>query len=171
METLGDRLDQMRVRATTPGGSISADLYGRNDVRVSFAPGYYQRVDKNDLEEHLASLARLLWVARMREYYAMLSEGFGYQITGGSRAISPIDVEYERQRESVLAEGRSADDAVHISVRGMKTWTVRTTDHAVSTLPEEEFAARIGEAAKALIRDHRQQIMDLKYQIYKPALA
>ncbi|WP_117214158.1 hypothetical protein [Allorhizocola rhizosphaerae] len=169
MGILADGLDNMRVQASTPGGSINAQLHGRSDVYVSFAPGYYRRVDRGDLEAHLASLARLLWVARMREYYALLSDALGMQVTGESPAISPRDVEYERQRDGLRAEGRASDGSVTVSVVGMKTWKVSVSDHALNTLREEEFAARVGEAAGALIHDHRRQIRELKMRIYDPA--
>ncbi len=170
MGVLADGLDNMRVHASTPGGSISAELHGRSDVRVSFAPGYYRRVERSDLEAHLASLAKLLWVARMREYYELRSEATGERITGEPPAISPRDVDYDRQREGLLAEGASADGAVYISVLGMKTWTVRVTTQALNSLREDEFAARLGEAAALLISDHRRQVRELKMKIYPPDL-
>jgi hypothetical protein len=166
MGVLADRLDNMRVRVQSPGGKIAAELRGRTDVRLSFSPESYRYFNEWDLERQLAALARLLWAARMREYYAAVSEAFGETITGESPPQTWRDQEYYSARDSIVAEGRSADGRIQLAVRGMTEWTVRIADGSLRTLTEDEFCARVGEAAAELISDQFAKIRELKNQIY-----
>src|SRR5262245_11349524 len=69
-----ERVERMVVRVSSPSGSVSAQIHGRNDVQIFFALGYYQRAEEHDLESQLTQVARLLWAARMREYNAIITD-------------------------------------------------------------------------------------------------
>lgn len=164
------RVDQMMVRVSSPGGSIFAEIHGRDEVRLSFAPGYYYRVDKPDMETQLSTVGRLLWVARMREYYRIISDQTGQTITGDVRAESFLDTQFYEQRARLVAEGRSTDGRIHIQVRGLTTWTVRITDGTLNDLSPEEFAASAASAAAELIHDQHAKVRELRVQTYTPEL-
>jgi hypothetical protein len=163
---LADRLDSMHIRAATPDGTISARLNGRTNVVLSFAPGYYDQCSERDLERRLALLATLLWAGRMRAFYAALSEAYEQTITGEDRPISPRDVEYAELRDALVAQGRSADNRITVSVRGMREWNIRVKDGTAREIDEHAFAAAVGEAAAELIRDQFAQIALLKNRVY-----
>jgi hypothetical protein len=163
---LSDRLDEMRVQATSADGAIVGELRNRNEVHLTFAPGSYRRYNELTLEDQLIGLARLLWAGRMKKYYAAVSEAFGETVTGEPRPVGPRDVAYHAARDELVAEGRSADDRVHVAVQGMRRWTIRIKRGTVRALSEEEFAVRAGEAASELIRDQFSKIKELKRRIY-----
>ncbi|HEY9474547.1 MAG TPA: hypothetical protein VIS06_11950 [Mycobacteriales bacterium] len=166
MGVLSDRLDGMRVRASSPDGMIVGELRNRTEVYLSFVDGTYRRYGKQALEDQLAGLARRLWAGRMREYYAAVSAAFGETIRGESPATGQRDVAYYAARDDLVAEGRSADGRVYVATQGMRNWTVRIADGTLRALTEEEFAVRVREAAGELIRDQLGKIRELKQQFY-----
>jgi hypothetical protein len=167
MGVLADRLDSMRVRASSPDGSITGELRDRTQVYLSFAPGSYRDYDEASLEEQLAGLARLLWASRMKEYYAAASEAFGEKVTKEPPPVSPRDAAFYEARDELVAEGRSADGRIHIAVRGMRTWTIRIKDGTLRALDQEAFSARVREAAGMLIDDQLTKVRALKLKFYE----
>lgn len=163
---LSDRLDGMRIRASSPDGAVTAELHDRTQVDISFVPGSYRDYDETTLEQQLVGLGRRLWVGRMKEYYAAVSEAFGETITKEARPVGRRDVAFHKARDELIAEGRSADGRVHLQVRGMRSWTVRITNGTLHTLTEDAFAARVHEAAAALIGDQFAKVRELKLEIY-----
>lgn len=166
MGVLSDRLDRMRVVVTVSSGEITGELRNRTEVRVSFAPGSYRRYHERDLERQFASLARLLWAGRMKEYYAAASEAFGQAVTGEPRALTPRDSAYYTARAEIIARGCSADGRICVTVQGMRLWTVRIADGTIRALSEDAFAACLRDAAADLIRDQLRQIRLLKDECY-----
>jgi hypothetical protein len=163
---LSDRLDRMRVVVTVSSGEITGELRNRTDVRVWFAAGSYRRYHERDLERQLASLAKLLWAGRMKEYYAAASEAFGRAATGEPWALTPRDNRYYAARAEIVARGSSTDGRVRVAVQGMRLWTVRIADGTIRALSEEAFAACLRDAAADLIRDQLRQIQLLKDECY-----
>ncbi|BCJ44415.1 hypothetical protein GCM10010168_12290 [Actinoplanes ianthinogenes] len=163
---LRDSLDRMRVPASVAGGAINAELYHRDRVDLAFAPGCYQRFSERELADHLASLARVLHAEYVRRYFRALSEAFERTITKEPPAIGWRDQAYVEQREQLVAEGRSRDDRIVVTVRGMRAWHVWITAGALRVLDERQFSAGFGEAAQAVIRDQFAGIRDLKTRIY-----
>lgn len=169
MGVLADRLDSMRVRASAPAGDIVAELHNRTEVNLSFAPGSYHRYRRNgrqELERQLAALAKLLWAARMREYYRALSEALEETVAGEARPVSRRDMDYYAGREHVVAEGHSSDGRLHLMVRGMQTWTVQIANGTLEALTAEQFAEHVRAAAGELIRDQFAKIRELKQEFY-----
>lgn len=167
MGVLSDRLDRMRVQASSPDGMVTGELRNRTQVYLFFTSGNYRDYDEATLEHQLVGLARRLWAGRMKEYYAAVSEAFGETVTKESPLVSPRDVAFHEARDELVAEGRSADGRIHIAVRGMRSWTVQIKDGTLRALAEEEFAARVREAASALISDQFAKVRALKLKIYR----
>ncbi|MFC4107592.1 hypothetical protein ACFOX0_16890 [Micromonospora zhanjiangensis] len=159
-------MDSMRVRAVFPGGHLAGELRGRSDVVVSFTPGSYARFDEREIERQLASVAKLLWTARMKEYYRAVSESVGQEVTQEPPAVGRQDQEYYAARDDLVAEGWSTDGRVRIVTQGMLRWSVTVADGTLRTLTEQEFADRVGEAAARLIADQMAKIRVLKDRCY-----
>nr|MDT0657600.1 hypothetical protein [Micromonospora sp. DSM 115978] len=166
MGVLSDRLDNLRLRVELPGGGIVAELVGRSEVRLSFAPGRYARYGERELEAHLASVGRLLWAERMRAYYAAVSDAFDERVTGEPKPVSPRDRDFQAGRDALLAEGRSGDGRIYVGVRGMRFWVVHIAAGTVRLLTEPEFAERAAEAARELITDQQARVRALKDRCY-----
>jgi hypothetical protein len=77
MGELADRIDRMRVRASTPDGGITAELRDRDQLSLTFREGLYPLLDDAGLGRRLAVLANLLWVARTREYWRIYGDVTG----------------------------------------------------------------------------------------------
>jgi hypothetical protein len=146
---------------------IMAELSGRSQVTLSFAPDWYGRCTDSELAHKLSSMSSRLWVARMREYWTVRSRDAGEIITGEVKPISPRAIAYREARNALVARGRSGDGRVSIAVEGMRSWTVTVAPGTVRALDEHEFAAAAGEAAAALIQDQYQKVAMLKAEIYQ----
>jgi hypothetical protein len=159
MGIIADRLDGLRVRASVADGGISGELRGRTTVEVACAPWVYRTLDERSLERHLAALAKLLWAARMRNYFAAVSDAFGETVTREPPALGRRDVEYVEARDRIVARGTSLDGRVAIEVLGMREWRVSVAD---GTLRDRELPRQVRQAAEALIQDQLRQIRLLK---------
>ncbi|MEV4277162.1 hypothetical protein [Actinoplanes xinjiangensis] len=164
--TLGEQLQSMRVRVTTPRHEMCAELHGHGEILLSFAPGWYDQCGEPDLERKLESLAKLLWAARMREYWRIFSRHTGRPITSESPAVSPRDFAYRENRERLTATASSPDGRIALSVEGMRSWTVSIRRGTVEALDEPQFITAVTRAASELIQDQYQKIAQLKDSLY-----
>jgi hypothetical protein len=166
MSELSLLLDRMRVRASVHGGAVTAELHDHDEVDISFAPDYYGRVSVATMEQHLTSLGRLLRTEYFRQYYAAVSEAFRQTVTREVPAIGRQDREYVSLRRDLVAEGRSSDGRITVTVRGMEHWDVRIADGTAYEITEAEFIGGLREAAGALIRHQFAGIRELKNRVY-----
>jgi hypothetical protein len=162
-----ERVERMVVRVEAPSRSVSAEMRGRDDIVVRFAPGFYQRAGTHEMQAQLEQLGRLLWAAWMREYQRIVSDEH-QQTYQETRPVSQLDYEFLEKRANLVAEGRSGDGRIHIAVLGMQQWKVRVAPDAMSTMGEDEFAAQVAVAARELIGDQRAKIRELKVTTYDP---
>ncbi|BCY05676.1 hypothetical protein [Actinoplanes sp. L3-i22] len=163
---LRDALERMRVRVSVAGGAITGELSDNDRVELSFAPGYYDRVSEPALEEHLVALARVMHAEYVRQYFQAVSAAYGRTISKDPPAIGRQDREYTARRAELVAEGRSADDRISVTVRGMRSWRVRIAPGTQRALDERQFAVSFGAAAHALIRDQFAGVRVLKNHVY-----
>lgn len=147
-------------------GTMTAELSNGTDVRLRMAPGWYERCTEHELEQRLGNLARLLWAARTREYWATIAEVTGDHAIGEDKPISPRDLEFAEARDALVAQGGSVDGRIAISVTGLRRWTVRIASGTVRALDERAFAAAVGQAAADLIQDQFRKIAELRHRIY-----
>lgn len=166
MGLLAQRLDEMHVRVTAPGGDLSGELRGRDQVRIAFAAGRYQWLSEQYVEQQLAAVGRLLWAARMKAYHAAVSDALQMPVDRDEPPVSQQDVDFTAARDNLVAQGACADNSVHIEVRGMRSWTVAIAPGSLRRFREDEFTVRVQEAATALIRDQFAQVRSLKDRIY-----
>jgi hypothetical protein len=97
-------LADLHASAATPDHRAFATISGRTHVQLSLAPGYYEWASVADLERQLTRLAKLLFVSRMKAYYAARSRDFGQTFTHESPPTSPRDEEYVRARSGLVVE-------------------------------------------------------------------
>jgi len=161
MGLIADRLDSLRVHASVMDGGICGELQGRTTVRITVAP--WVVVNDRGLERHFESLARLLWAARMRAYFAAVSEAFGERVTREPVPVGSRDVAYRTARDGIVARGSSRDGRVVVEVLGMRQWRV-----AVRGAADTALGSAAQEAAEALIRDQIRQVRGLKRTIWHP---
>jgi hypothetical protein len=161
-----ERVDRMVVRVETPSRSVWAQMHGRSDIVIRFAPGFFRRAKARELQTQLEQLGRLLWAAWMREYHAIVSAEH-HQIYQEKRPVAERDVEFVRKRANLIAHGRSSDGRIRVAVRGMREWKVWVATEAKS-ISEAEFTKQAAIAARALIDDQRMKIRELKVTTFDP---
>lgn len=166
MGVLSDRLDGLQARVSSPNGKVAAELNGRADVRITFAPRAYLRYDEAGLAADLTKVATLLMAARTRLYYEAVSEAFEMPVRGESPALSPRDREYDAARDELLVEGRSGDGRIRVTARGLRSWRVRIMEGTLARLTEQQFSDGVAEAAGALIAQQMSGIRELKGRVY-----
>ncbi|MGA5305434.1 hypothetical protein ACPCHT_36430 [Nucisporomicrobium flavum] len=166
MGELADRVDSMRVRVSTPDGAITAELYDRSKLTLTFLQGWYDLCDDSDLERRLATLAQLLWVARTREYWRTFSDVAGETVTGEDTPVSARDLDWRAERDELVARGYSPDGRIAVKAVGMRQWEVHISPGTVRALSEHEFAEAAAQAAGELINDQFAKIAELSNKYY-----
>ena len=87
---LGRAIEAMRVSATTPNGQVTGEVTGWYDVRITFAPGYPERVGEAELAAQVQRLARLLFAARMAAYNHLVEEHLVRDRVAGVRRLKNL---------------------------------------------------------------------------------
>ena len=161
MGQLAERLDSIHVRVRAPGTEIEAELRNGTDITISFGEGVYEFLNESGLERHLASLARLLYAAWLRQYRAAIDDS--------ALDIAPHDDrdhEFLRERSQLESAGASGDGRITFSAVGMRDISVRIVPGTVWQLTEDQFAARTKEAVALLVQDYRAKVRQLKIRYY-----
>jgi hypothetical protein len=149
------------VYATAPGGGVHGELRGRDKVEIYFSTGSYEHSSETELERRLEGLARLLWAASERARRNLRpAVAHGAQETDQDRR-------FLEERDALVAEGRSDDDRIVVTVQGMRLWRVRIADDTLRALRERDFCAGLQVAASRLITSQLAQVIRLRGRIYR----
>lgn len=171
METMQEHLQTMVVEAATPDETTFARLTGRRQVDVWFAPGYYAHATDARIEAKLATVARLLWVARTKEYYCYKSRSLGRTVRGEGSPGSRLEEERREARAAIHAVGESGDGLVRIEAIGLFEWTVRLAPGTVPAVAEQTLTAALSVAAARLIEQHENKLEAVWAGAWSPPLA
>jgi hypothetical protein len=164
MGAMAERVDAIHVHASAPGGGVHGEVRGHNGVDIYLSSGYYDQANERQLERQLENVARLLWTARERALRDRMAEFDAYP----DESISSYEDErFHEERAQIVAVGRSDDDRIVISVRGMREWQVRLADGTLQALSERSFLAGLQVVASRLINDQLQQVNQLKVRVYE----
>jgi hypothetical protein len=153
--------DEIHVYATAPGGGVHGEIRGRDTVEIYFSTGSYQHSSETELERRLEGLGRLLWAASERARRNLRPD-----VAHGARE-SDRDRRFLEERDALIAEGRSDDDRIVVTVRGMRQWRVRIADDTLRVLRERDFCAGVQVAASRLIASQLTQVIQLRGRIYR----
>ncbi|AVT36670.1 hypothetical protein [Plantactinospora sp. BB1] len=164
MGEMADRINAIHVHASAPGGGVHGEVRGHNGVEIYFSSGYYEQANERQLERQLEGLARLLWTARERAHRASMAE---FNIYPDESISSYEDERFHEERAQVVAIGRSDDDRIVVSVRGMQEWRIQLAAGTLQALDERSFLAGLQVAVTRLISDQLQQVNQLKVRVYQ----
>ncbi|WP_258175231.1 hypothetical protein [Actinopolyspora mortivallis] len=109
----------------------------------------------------LASLARLLYAGWQRQYREAI-EGRGLDVEPHDQH----DFDFQAECRAVESYGESSDGRFALSAVGMDEFTARIKRGSLRELREDEFAARVSEAATLLVRDYQAKTTELKLRYY-----
>jgi len=157
MSGLAEQLDGIRVRASTSGGDIRAELSNRREVSISFEEGVYGFISETALEAALSRLARQLYTGWVRQYRDAISTTY---LT--PRPQEQGGLGFQEEVRSIEVSVESADGRVSLSTVGMQDFSARVRRGTVRELGEEEFAARIAEVAPQLVRRYQARVLEMK---------
>ncbi len=167
MTALSDRLDELHVHASAPGGGVHGELRGASSVLICLSTGFYRQGIERELEHRLEQLGRLLWVSRTRLYQETVEQyGDGLRIEHPDPERNPADAAFVERRALLVARGASPDGRITVAVEGMTTWRVTIADSTLRTLDESSFTRAVEIAAGRMIDDHAMHILQLKAQVY-----
>ena len=158
VSSLGQAVDAMHVSASTPNGQVTGEVTGWYDVRVTFAPGYPERVGEEELALQVQRLARLLFAARMAAYDRIVEEHLPQPVL----PVTDQDRAYDADVARLESTGASADGSVHISGVAMALWAVRIRPGLVDGVGGDRVAQLVTEAANACVRDRVAGVRRLK---------
>jgi hypothetical protein len=143
----GRAVDAMHVTAHTPNEQVFGEVNGWYDIRVSFTPGYPERVGDAEVETQLTRLGRLLFAARTREYYAILSE----HLEPNPAQLTASRARFEASLEDEVVTGTAAAGAIQVTSVGMRLWTVSVASGTVARLGGEALGEEVTRAANQLV--------------------
>ena len=147
-------LHSLGAEAATPDGTTYGRVQGINKVEIWFTPGYYQYANDARIADKLEQLGRLLWTARMKEYYRYKSQKLNRMIRGESQPETPAQERRREARNNIVALGRSGDGLVELESIGLFRWSATIAPGTVPSVDEAEFTRACGEAAEHLVEQH-----------------
>jgi hypothetical protein len=142
MGELTERLAGIDLHVTTPDDIATAHLRGWTDVSVSLTPGYYAHTSAE------------------RAYWRAMSDTVGYDVQGPAVPPPPGDPLAEG-RDSLVAEGESADGRVQATTVALRSWTFTLARDVTSELDEAAFCAAESQALSQTLVDHAERLVDL----------
>ncbi len=161
MGTLAGQLAELRVVATVPGSGLRGELTGRSQLHVELPEDAYASADERILSAHLATLARLLWVAWIRETEAVIraADGAPEPVEESNRA----GAQFAQALGGLVATGQSADGRVRVRTLGMRQWHVEIEPGSLRELAESQFTRGVAQAAAALVADQDRLVARLRF--------
>lgn len=173
MSTASDRrerrIEDSVVTVSTPNERVFAEVRGERHVKVWFAAGHYDGVSSSRLEQELATVARLLFAAGLREHERVNREtASGVGQYERRIALGRRDKEYAEALATLAAEGRSEDGSVTVSAVGQQGYAVTIAPGTLDRLDEQSFRWHCTQAAEALLAETEQKAALARVRIYQP---
>jgi hypothetical protein len=167
MGKLADRISLMRVRASTLGVGITAELRDGSELSISFREDYYRLFDyESDMERQLEALAAHLWVAHTREVRRIFTDVTGEEFVPGDPPSDERDFAWHAERGELVATGSSSGGRITVRVVGLRDWQVSIRPGTLRALDEYQFAESAAEAAGEMLRDLFDKLTALSSQYY-----
>ncbi|HZE39032.1 MAG TPA: hypothetical protein VE172_09510 [Stackebrandtia sp.] len=162
MGILADRLDAMVVRVSSPDGRIAGELRNRDDITVSFPAGGFRRYTERGLEHQLSRLVLRLWTGYRRGFDTALAEALDGNPEKPRRSWDANQRRFHTAQAETVAEGMSPAECVYLRTAGMRSCDVVVRDGTVNKMDESEFVAELLGAYRAMNRDFRAKMYELR---------
>lgn len=168
MGTFAELMAGQDEEVTSPDGNIIARVTAGEIKGLAFRPGTYRQYNDAALEQQLAGLSRLVWVARTRARRNALRAALD----------GPYDPEPMRPDSSQARQATEEQENLvvtvamsHVSVRvkGGTSWQVRVKAGTVREVSEEMFLREVASAAKSAIGQWRARMHMVRQDAYGPS--
>lgn len=170
MSTIGQLLDKMVIRATSPDGNIRSTITNDVDVDVAFRPGSYAGYTRESLSHQLVRLAALTFTGlhKGRDEAYKNSQGLSDQEVAESGAPhwDANRRRYDEALSDIEAAGISRNQLIRIRSKGVLQWKVDIKPGALERLDESAFRAELHSAIAALLGDRSRKIIVLKSEYF-----
>ncbi|SEB59878.1 hypothetical protein SAMN04489844_0639 [Nocardioides exalbidus] len=158
----GRAVDAMHVSASTAGDALFAEINGWYAVRVGIAPGHAERTSDAEMAAQVTQLARLIFVARTREYYRLMDVH-----------LQPNPVSLRRTRDHLESSvedkqvtGYAAGGAVEVTSIGMKQFVIQLQPGTCERLGSDGLGAALTTAANEMVAAWLLVLADYKKQLW-----
>lgn len=171
MGKFAERVGNLRIRADSSDGHITARLSGGSRLDIEFADGAYHRYDENELASQLAELLRTLFADYRTARLDALSQTT-MEISGlPAEPVDPRQLdrrgrEFHRRRAELESRGKSAGDVVRVSRTGRSDWTVRIRPGSLRRHDEQGFKRELASGISAAQSDYRELVGALRVEIF-----
>lgn len=165
MGILAERLDSLRIEATSPDGQITSTFTPIAEVGISFHGNGYRNYTERGLEHQLSAMADRWWIQYRDARRAAVAEATGQPALEQDRWEANAR-RFHTDREALTGEGMSPRHAVFVTGTGLKRWNVVIRDGALAALDEAEFAAELAVAYSASVRDFQLKLNRLRDKHY-----
>lgn len=149
MTSFSERVAELRVTASTPNEQVSGEIRG-DEVSVTIAHGYAERVGETELEQQLQRLARLLFAQRSHAYNRIVQDLLQPSASPHRREE---DRAFYEDYEAMTVSETSYDGAVTVTQVGLEHWSVSIQRGTVARGGGQHIARAVAEAATALIEE------------------
>lgn len=154
----GKAVEDMRVSASLDDDRLFAEVRGWYDVHVVVADGYAEQVSDAEMAEKVTRLARLLFVARTREYYRLMD----VHLQPDPLALRRMRDGFEKAVEDGQAVGTAAGGDLEIVSIGMRHFDVTIQPGTCTRLGSEGLGSALSLAANGMVAAWLQVLADHK---------
>ena len=168
-DEFAELIERSEVTVTTPNGNVTATVRGEQDVTVRFAPGFYATCNTAQLQDHLQTVARLLFAAARREHLEQIRVFTGRdadEVESRPEPQTPQDHDYYARLAELFAEGESDDGLVSVSAVGQQQYVVRVKPGVLDRVPQAQIEASCAQAANRLLAETELQAAAARWEIY-----
>lgn len=156
MGIAADRLDDVRVEASSPDGQIAGILRPPAELSIAFSYNRYHRYTEADLERQLSRLVYQLWTDYRAARPSAVAEATGRPAIE-DKAQDPDSRRYRAERDKATYEGMSKARNVFVRSTGLRKWRFVLREGTLAAMGEAAFTADVASAYYVLMRDFRQK--------------
>jgi len=158
LSPFGRAVDEMRVSVSAADDRLFAECRGWYDIRIAVDEHYAYETPDIELERRLEGLAKLLFVARTREYYRLME----IHLQPNPVTLRAMRDNLEGATEDRHVTGSAAGGAVEVASIGMRHFTVHLRPGTAVALGGEGLGHALTEAANAMVGAWLQVLADYK---------
>lgn len=168
MTGFDERWEETEVHTVSPNEQIFVVVRGDRDVRVSFAPGYYERARRDQLIEQLQRTARVAFLDRTNAFFDLISRDRGTTVRPSRSIVNARDADYWRRLDELEVSAGTPGGELSATLLGSQHLSVTIAPGVMERHSAESFAAIASQVATELLRDHLAKAMQIKLDVYLP---
>lgn len=165
VNTMADRLAELRVTASSPDGRFGMVHDERTGLELRFHDGGYRDYTERGLEPQLSRTLGRLRAAYWREFDAALAAALGGPFERVTVEADSQRRRFQTERDATVAKGMSTEGYVYVRHTCGSDWHAVVRDGALARLDEQRFGAEVASAYRAswLDFDEKSAVLRAKH--------